>query len=83
MMIQVRGPFNRSSGGIPNSGRDLDLRQVAIFIKSAKVANKSQIVFFTPGEIAAAGYGAYLTNATLNGVFAQEIEGAVIMVERE
>jgi hypothetical protein len=52
-------------------------------LESGKAANKSQIVFFTPGEIAAAGYGAYLTNATITGVFAQEIEGAVIMVERE
>ncbi|RDL39517.1 putative serine protease K12H4.7 [Venustampulla echinocandica] len=41
----------------------------------------SPVVLFTPGEIAAAGYGAYLTNATLTGLFAQEIKGAVVMVE--
>jgi hypothetical protein len=40
-------------------------------------------VFFTPGEIAAAAYGAYLTNATVTGLFAQEIKGAVVMIERE
>jgi hypothetical protein len=40
-------------------------------------------VFFTPGEIAAGAYGAYLTNATITGLFAQEIRGAVVMVERE
>lgn len=42
-----------------------------------------QVVFFTPGEIAAAGYGGYLTNATITGLYAQEIKGAVVMVERE
>ncbi|EPE29559.1 alpha/beta-Hydrolase [Glarea lozoyensis ATCC 20868] len=41
----------------------------------------SPIVMFTPGEIAAANYGAYLTNATVIGLYAQEIKGAVIMVE--
>ncbi|QSZ37115.1 hypothetical protein DSL72_009208 [Monilinia vaccinii-corymbosi] len=41
----------------------------------------SPIVFFTPGEIAAGGYGAYLTNVTITGRFAQEVEGAVVMVE--
>jgi hypothetical protein len=38
---------------------------------------------FTPGEISAANYGAYLTNATITGLYAQEIKGAVVMVERE
>ncbi len=42
----------------------------------------SQVVLFTPGEISAANYGAYLTNATITGLFAQEIKGAVVMVER-
>ncbi|KAM3083810.1 hypothetical protein ACMFMF_001174 [Clarireedia jacksonii] len=41
----------------------------------------SPIVFFTPGEIAADGYGGYLTNATITGLFAQEVKGAVVMVE--
>lgn len=40
-------------------------------------------MFFTPGEISAAAYGGYLTNATITGRFAQEIGGAVLMVERE
>jgi hypothetical protein len=40
-------------------------------------------VFFTPGEIDAAGYVGYLTNATITGLFAQEIKGAVVLVERE
>ena len=37
---------------------------------------------FTPGEISAANYGAYLTNVTITGLYAQEIKGAVVMVER-
>ncbi|PVH89666.1 putative serine protease K12H4.7 [Cadophora sp. DSE1049] len=41
----------------------------------------SPVVFFTPGEIAAGGYGAYLTNVTITGLYAQEIKGAVVMVE--
>jgi hypothetical protein len=42
-----------------------------------------KIVFFTPGEIAAAAYGAYLTNVTLTGYLAQELKGAVVMIERK
>ncbi|TAQ90255.1 hypothetical protein B7494_g1445 [Chlorociboria aeruginascens] len=41
----------------------------------------SPVVIFTPGEVAAANYGSYLTNATITGLFAQEIEGAVVLVE--
>ncbi|KAI9649333.1 hypothetical protein NHQ30_001905 [Ciborinia camelliae] len=41
----------------------------------------SPVVFFTPGEIAAGGYEAYLTNVTITGYFAQEVEGAVVMIE--
>ncbi|KAF7899663.1 hypothetical protein EAF00_003999 [Botryotinia globosa] len=41
----------------------------------------SPIVFFTPGETAGADYGGYLTNITLTGRFAQEVKGAVVMVE--
>lgn len=43
----------------------------------------SQVIFFTPGEIAAGSYGGYLTNATVTGLYAQEVKGAVVMVERE
>lgn len=39
-------------------------------------------MFFTPGEISASGYGDYLTNVTITGLYAQEIKGAVVMVER-
>ncbi|KAJ6107262.1 Peptidase S28 [Penicillium sp. IBT 18751x] len=39
------------------------------------------VVLFTPGEEAAAGYTGYLTNKTLTGAFAQEIKGAVILIE--
>jgi hypothetical protein len=42
-----------------------------------------QVVLFTPGEIAAANYGGYLTNQTITGWFAQNIKGAVVMVERK
>lgn len=41
-----------------------------------------QVVFFTPGEAAAAPYGSYLTNTTISGLYAQEIRGAVILFER-
>ncbi|KAB8296041.1 hypothetical protein EYC80_008849 [Monilinia laxa] len=41
----------------------------------------SPIVFFTPGESAAGPYGAYLTNVTITGLYAQEVKGAVVMVE--
>lgn len=41
-----------------------------------------KVVLFTPGEIAADGYTGYLTNETLTGLFAQEIGGAVILLER-
>jgi hypothetical protein len=41
------------------------------------------VVFFTPGEVSATGYTGYLSNATITGRYAQEIGGAVVMVERE
>jgi hypothetical protein len=40
-------------------------------------------VVFTPGEAAADPYIGYLTNKTITGLYAQEVEGAVLMVERE
>jgi hypothetical protein len=42
-----------------------------------------QIVLFTPGEIAADGYQGYLSNLTITGLYAQEINGAPILLERE
>lgn len=44
--------------------------------------DERQVVLFTPGETAAAPYGGYLTNATVTGLYAQELKGAVVMVER-
>ena len=41
----------------------------------------SPVVLFTPGEIAAAGYTGYLTNATITGAYAEAIGGAVVMLE--
>lgn len=41
------------------------------------------MVLFNPGEVSADGYEGYLTNDTLTGVYAQEIQGAVILIERE
>ncbi|PYH99305.1 endoprotease endo-Pro [Aspergillus ellipticus CBS 707.79] len=41
----------------------------------------SPVVLFTPGEVSADGYEGYLTNETLTGVYAQEIQGAVILIE--
>jgi hypothetical protein len=38
---------------------------------------------FTPGESDAAGYDGFLTNETIVGRFAEEIGGAVILLERE
>lgn len=39
------------------------------------------VVFFTPGESAAAAYTGYLTNRTITGLFAEAIGGAVVMLE--
>ena len=39
----------------------------------------SPIIFFTPGEIAADNYGAYLTNVTITGLMAEAVKGAVVM----
>lgn len=41
----------------------------------------SPVVLFTPGEIAADQYVGYLTNQTVVGLYAQEIKGAVILLE--
>ncbi|KAH7317866.1 peptidase S28 [Rhexocercosporidium sp. MPI-PUGE-AT-0058] len=41
----------------------------------------SPVVIFTPGETAAGPYGIFLTNITLPGIFAQEIKGAIILIE--
>lgn len=40
------------------------------------------MVLFTPGEEAADLYTGYLTNRTLTGLYAQEIGGAVVLIER-
>lgn len=39
------------------------------------------VVFFTPGESAAAAYTGYLTNKTITGLFAQAVGGAVVLME--
>lgn len=39
-------------------------------------------MLFTPGEEAADQYTGYLTNRTLTGRYAQEVKGAVVMLER-
>lgn len=39
------------------------------------------VVFFTPGESAAADYTGYLTNRTITGLFGEAIGGAVVMLE--
>lgn len=36
----------------------------------------------TPGEGAADGYQGYLTNKTITGLYAQEIQGAAVIIER-
>jgi len=41
------------------------------------------VVLLTPGEAAAAPYTGYLTNQTISGLFAQEINGAAIIIERK
>ncbi|RAK80281.1 putative serine peptidase [Aspergillus fijiensis CBS 313.89] len=41
----------------------------------------SPVVLFTPGEVSADGYQGYLTNSTLTGVYAQQLQGAVVLVE--
>lgn len=42
-----------------------------------------KVVLFTPGEVSATGYSAYLTENTTTGQFAKETLGAVVMLERE
>lgn len=54
-----------------------------MYVLDDSMADESQIVLFTPGEIAAAEYTGYLTNRTITGQFAQAVGGAVIMIERE
>jgi len=39
-------------------------------------------VLFTPGETEAAPYTGWLTNRTMVGRYAQELGGAMIMIER-
>lgn len=41
----------------------------------------SPVILFTPGEIAATGYTGYLTDATITGLIAKEVGGAVVLVE--
>ncbi|KAJ5732680.1 Peptidase S28 [Penicillium malachiteum] len=41
----------------------------------------SPVVLFTPGEVAADEYTGYLDNDTITGLYAQEIQGAVIVLE--
>ncbi|EPS30153.1 hypothetical protein POX_b02836 [Penicillium oxalicum] len=41
----------------------------------------SPVILFTPGEEAADQYTGYLTNKTLTGRYAQEVKGAVVMIE--
>ncbi|KAF7364825.1 Peptidase S28 [Mycena venus] len=39
------------------------------------------IILFTPGEDNASPYTGYLTNATINGLIAQQVNGAVVLLE--
>lgn len=41
------------------------------------------MVLFTPGEEAADGYEGYLKNQTITGLYGQEIQGAVVLIERK
>lgn len=41
----------------------------------------SPVVLMTPGEGAADGYQGYLTNRTITGLYAQEIQGAAVIIE--
>lgn len=41
----------------------------------------SPVIMMTPGEISADGYQGYLTNQTLNGLVAQEVGAATILLE--
>ncbi|XDG03846.1 hypothetical protein ABKA04_003461 [Annulohypoxylon sp. FPYF3050] len=41
----------------------------------------SPVVLITPGEIAATGYELFLTPAVISGLIAQEVGGAVILIE--
>ncbi|KAJ5107885.1 Peptidase S28 [Penicillium angulare] len=41
----------------------------------------SPVVLFTPGEESADGYQGYLKNQTITGLYGQEIQGAVVLIE--
>jgi hypothetical protein len=41
-----------------------------------------KVLLITPGEVAADGYSGFLTNHSLMGLYAQEIGGAIILLER-
>jgi hypothetical protein len=56
---------------------------LSFYIPTPCLANILQVVLFTPGEIAADEYVGYLTNLTITGLFAEEINGAVVLLERE
>lgn len=58
------------------------IRDVQLYHVTNLAHQTNQVVFFTPGESAADGYEAYLTNKTLTGLFGQEIGGAVVLIER-
>ena len=82
-------PFLRSIGIIPNIGQALARRYVpknrdnSPRLHTDHVLSLVQVVLFTPGEVAAAGYTGYLTNKTITGLYAEAIGGAVVLLERE
>jgi hypothetical protein len=41
----------------------------------------SPVIFFTPGEIAAAGYYTYLTDKRVSGPIAKELGAAIVVME--
>jgi hypothetical protein len=41
----------------------------------------SPIILFTPGEVAATTYSAYLTDSAITGLIAKQVGGAVLVVE--
>ena len=42
-----------------------------------------KVIIFTPGEGPADLFSGYLDNKTITGLYAQEVKGAVILIERE
>lgn len=83
-MTLVWEPFLSGGGGTPRTGRALDPPYDAFPISCSERVDKcDQVIIFTPGEMDADPYWRYITEETITGVYAKEVGGAVILMERK